>query len=169
MLFTLRLFRRFPVWPLGVVLLALLTPSPADAVSEYHGLVVSVLDGDILEVLHNRYPERIRLSGIDCPEKGQAYGHQAKQATSEMVFGKEVIIQTHGRDKAGRTLADVLLPDGTHVNHTLVKNGWCWWYRKYASRNTELARLEQNARKTKKGLWVGPTHIPPWEWRKRTR
>jgi micrococcal nuclease len=86
-----------------------------------------------------------------------------------MVFGKEVILQTHGRDKAGRTLADVLLPDGTHVNHTLVKNGWCWWYWKYAPRNTELARLEKNARETKKGLWMGPTHIPPWQWRKRTR
>jgi micrococcal nuclease len=76
------------------------------------------------------------------------------------VFGKEVILQTHGRDKSGDTLADVLLPDGTHVNHRLVKNGWCWWYRKYAPRNTELARLEQHARETKQGLWVGPTHIP---------
>jgi endonuclease YncB( thermonuclease family) len=63
----------------------------------------------------------------------------------------------------------VRLPDGTHVNHTLVKNGWCWWYRKYAPRNTELARLEQTARETKQGLWVSPTHIPPWQWRKRTR
>ena len=78
-----------------------------------------------------------------------------------------VLRTTH--DKYTRTLADVLLPDGTHVNHTLVKNGWCWWYRKYAPRNTELARLEQNARETKQGLWVGQTHIPPWQWRKRTR
>jgi len=165
--FILRPFRRFPVWSL-CVLLAVLTPSPAAAVSEYHGLVVRVLDGDTLEVLHNQHPERIRLNGIDCPEKGQPYGHQAKQATSAMVFGKEVILQTHGRDKSGYTLADGLLPDGSHVNHTLVKNGWCWWYRKYAPRNTELARLEQNARETKKGLWVGQTHIPPWQWRKRT-
>jgi endonuclease YncB( thermonuclease family) len=165
---SLRPFHRFPVWRLGV-LLAVLTPTPAVAVSEYHALVVRVLDGDIIEVLHHQHPERIRLDGIDCPEKGQAYGHQAKQATSVLVFGKEVILQTHGHDKAGRTLADVLLPDGTHVNHTLVKNGWCWWYRKYAPRNTELARLEQNARETKQGLWVGPTHIPPWQWRKRTR
>ena len=54
--------------------------------------VVSVLDGDTIEVLHNNHPERIRLSGIDCPEKGQAYGHQAKQATSAMAFGKYVIL-----------------------------------------------------------------------------
>ena len=165
---TLRPYRHFTVWPLGVIL-ALLTPSPAAAVSDYNGLVVSVLDGDTIEVLHKQHPERIRLSGIDCPEKGQAYGHQAKQAISAMVFGKEVLLQTYGRDRAGHILADVRLPDGTHVNHTLVKNGWCWWYRKYAPRNTELARLEQTARETKQGLWVSPTHIPPWEWRKRTR
>ena len=162
----LRLMTR--LWPL-VVLLALLTPSPAVAVLGYQGEVVRVMDGDTIEVLHHQHAERIRLSGIDCPEKGQAYGHQAKQATAAMVFGKEVLLQTHGRDKFGRTLADVRLPDGTHVNHTLVKNGWCWWYRKYAPRNTELARLEQYARETKQGLWVGPTHIPPWQWRKGTR
>ncbi len=137
--------------------------------ADYSGLVVSVPDGDTIEVLHNRHPERIRLSGIDCPEKGQQYGHQAMQATSEMVFGKEVLLQTHGRDRSGRVLADVRLPDGTHVNHTLVKNGWCWWYRQYAPRNTELARLEKHAREAKKGLWKGQTPIPPWQWRKRTR
>lgn len=40
--------------------------------------VVSVLDGDTIEVLHNTYPERIRLSGIDCPEKGHAFGTRGK-------------------------------------------------------------------------------------------
>ena len=65
------------------------------------------------------------------PEKGQAFGKKAKQAASKLVFGKEVTLQTHGLDKYGRTLADVFLRDGTHVNHELVKDGWCWWYRKY--------------------------------------
>jgi endonuclease YncB( thermonuclease family) len=58
---------------------------------------------------------------------------------------KEVTLQIHGFDKYGRTLTDVLLPDGTNVNHTLVKEGWCWWYRKYAPGNRELERLEKNA------------------------
>jgi micrococcal nuclease len=151
----------------GALLYLLL--AAAALAADYSVLVVSVRDGDIIDVLHKQHPERIRLSGIDCPEKGQPYGHQAKQATSAMVFGKEVLLQTYGRDRSGRILADVRLPDGTHVNHTLVKNGWCWWYRKYAPRNTELARLEQQARETKLGLWMGPTHIPPWQWRKRTR
>jgi endonuclease YncB( thermonuclease family) len=66
------------------------------------------LDGDTLDVLHTQHPERIRHSGIDCPEKGQGFGSRAKQATSAFVFGKDVILQTHGQDKYGRTLADVL-------------------------------------------------------------
>ena len=77
--------------------------------ADFSGLVVSVLDGDTIEVLHNNRPERIRLSGIDCPEKGQAYGTRAKQAASELVLGGEVSLQTYGHDTYGRTLADVLL------------------------------------------------------------
>ena len=91
--------------------------------------MVGVLDGETIEVLHNRHPESLRLSRIDCPEKGQAFGTRAKYTASELVFGKEVALQSHGKDKYGRTLADVLLPDGTNVNHTLVKEGWCWRYR----------------------------------------
>jgi endonuclease YncB( thermonuclease family) len=130
------------------------------------GEVVRVLDGDTIEVLHNKHPERIRLSGIDCPEKGQAYGQKAKQAASAMVFGKQVTLQTHGKDKYRRTLADVLLRDGTNVNHELVREGWCWWYRKYAPNDVELEKLEAEARNTKRGLWTDPHPVTPWEWRK---
>ena len=70
--------------------------------------VIGVLDGDTIEVLHDQKAERIKLHGIDCPEKGQAFGKQAKQATSGLVFGKEITLQTHGKDKYGRTIADVL-------------------------------------------------------------
>jgi endonuclease YncB( thermonuclease family) len=58
--------------------------------ADFTGPVVSVLDGDTIEVLHNQRPERVRLMGIDCPEKGQAYGKKAKQAASALVFGKQV-------------------------------------------------------------------------------
>jgi endonuclease YncB( thermonuclease family) len=60
--------------------------------ADFSGPVVSVLDGDTIEVLHNTHPERVRLSGIDCPEKGQAYGNNAKHAASELAFGKDVTI-----------------------------------------------------------------------------
>jgi micrococcal nuclease len=137
--------------------------------AEFTGPVVSILDGDTIEVLHNQHPEHIRLLGIDCPEKGQAYGKRAKQAASALAFGKEVTIQTHGLDKYGRTLVDVLLSDGTNVNHELVKDGWCWWYRKYAPRDTILEGLEKDAQEAKKGLRVDPAPIPPWVYRKARR
>jgi micrococcal nuclease len=143
--------------------------NPSRAVADFSGAVVSVLDGDTIEVLHYAQPERVRLSGIDCPEKGQAYSNNAKQAASTLVFGKQITLRTYGLDKYGRTIADVFLPDGTNVNHTLVKAGWCWWYRKYAPRDTELERLEQDAREAKKGLWADPAPIPPWVYRKARR
>jgi micrococcal nuclease len=82
---------------------------------------------------------------------------------------KEVTLQTHGLDKYGRTLADVPLVDGTNVNHTLVQDGWCWWYRAYAPGDTVLEGLEKDAREAKQGLWVDPAPIPPWEWWKRPK
>jgi len=137
--------------------------------ADFSGPVVSVLDGDTIEVLHNNHPERIRLSGIDCPEKGQAFGQKAKQAASALAFGKNVTIQTHGKDKYKRTLGDVILPDGTNVNQELVKQGWCWWYRKYAPGDTVMEGLERDAREARKGLWADPQPMPPWEWRKTKR
>ena len=143
--------------------------APTLCLADFSGPVVSVLDGDTIEVLNGHHADRIRLSGIDCPEKGQAYSKKAKQAASMLVFGKNVTLQAHGKDKYGRTLADVLLPDGTNVNHELVKQGWCWWYQKYAPLDTELEQLEAEAQNAKKGLWVDPAPIPPWVYRKARR
>lgn len=151
------------VW---TTVLSLLLASPTLA-HEFSGSVVTILDGDTIEVLHNNRAERIRLNGIDCPEKGQAFGKRAKHAASELAYGKDVTIQTHGHDKYTRTIGDVILPDGTNVNHTLVKEGWCWWYRKYAPRDLVLEGLEREAREGRKGLWADPQPVPPWEWRKR--
>jgi len=139
-------------WLAALAIHALIFATPVFA--DFTGQVVSVLDGDTLEVLHHQHPERIRLNGIDCPEKGHAYGKRAKQAASELVYGKEVTLETFGKDKYRRTIADVILPHGTNVNHALVKQGWCWWYRKYAPGDTVLERLEKEAREAKKGLWA---------------
>ena len=76
-------------------------------------------------------------------------------------------LRVAGSIPAGRTIADVLLQDGTNVNHQLVKDGWCWWYKRYAPGEAELERLETEAREAKNGLWADPHPVPPWEWRKR--
>ena len=84
-------------------------------------------------------------------------------------MGKEVTLQTYGHDKHKRTPGDVILPDGTNVNYTLVKDGWCWWYRKYAPGDTLLEGLEKEARETGKGLWTDPQPVPPWIYRQARR
>ena len=91
----------------------------------------------------------------------------SEAAASELVLGKDVTLQTHGKDKYGRTLGDVFLVDGTNVNQELVKHGWCWWYRKYAPGDAVLEELEKDAREGRKGLWADPQPVPPWGWRRR--
>jgi Staphylococcal nuclease homologue len=94
---------------------------------------------------------------------------RAKYAATELVFDNEVTLQTHGHDKYQRTIGNVILLDGMSLNHELVKEGWCWWYRKYAPGDTELEKLETEAREARKGLWGDPQPVPPWEWRKRNK
>ena len=72
------------------------------------------------------------------------------------MFGKEIAFQSHGLDKYGCTMADVLLSYGTNVNHALVKDGWCWWYRKDAPGDPVLEGLEKEAGETQRGLWAYP-------------
>ena len=150
----------------ALLLLLSSVPSPAHA-HDFPGQVVGVMDGDTIEVLHNKKAERVRLYGIDCPEKAQAFGSRAKQATSVLVFGKSVRVERHGQDKFKRTIGDIFLADGTHITRELVAEGWCWWYEKYATRDIMLAALETAARVARKGLWMDPHPVPPWEWRKR--
>jgi endonuclease YncB( thermonuclease family) len=128
--------------------------------------VVGISDGDTISVLRQGAEERVRLSGIDCPEKGQPFGNRAKQLTSTLAFGKPVTIVEGGRDKYGRTIGEMILPDERSLTHALVKAGVGWWYRRYAPANAALAQLEREARAEKRGLWADPNPIPPWEWRK---
>jgi endonuclease YncB( thermonuclease family) len=72
---------------------------------------------------------KIRLHGIDAPESGQDFGSRAKQTASELAFGKEVTIRPLDTDRYGRTVADVILPDGRSMNREMVAQGLSWWYR----------------------------------------
>jgi len=148
----------------GCLSWVLLCSAPAFAIEDFSGKVVSVLDGDTIDALHNGQAERIRLNGIDCPEKGQPYGKTAKRFLADLVAGKTVTIHTHGLDRHKRTIGDVLLPDGTNANRELIKAGLAWWYRKY-SKDESLGALEAEAREAKRGLWADPNPIPPWVYR----
>jgi endonuclease YncB( thermonuclease family) len=132
---------------------------------EFSAKVVGVTDGDTITVLKDRTQVPVRLDGIDCPERGQAFGSRAKDFTSELAFGKVVTIRPRITDRYGRTVAEVLLPDGRSLNHELVRAGFAWWFRKYATDDTGLRRLEEDARAAKRGLWADNRPLSPWSWR----
>lgn len=148
---------------LAVLLAALVLAAAAGGV-EFRGRVIGVNDGDTITVLHDRQPEKIRLHGIDAPEKGQPFSERAKQFASGLAFGRAVTIRVVDHDKYGRTVADVVLADGRSLNRELVRAGYAWWYRRYSNDRT-LAELEAHARATRSGLWADPHAVPPWEWR----
>jgi micrococcal nuclease len=126
---------------------------------------VGITDGDTIRVMHSGKAERIRLNGIDYPERRQAFATRAKEFTSSLAFGKEVTVKVKDKDRYGRTVADVILPDGKSLNHELVKAGYAWGYRKDAPHDRELEWLEKYAREDRRGLWSDPHAIPPWEYR----
>ena len=136
---------------------------------EFTGKVVGVSDGDTIKVLRAGKQVRVRLSGIDCPEKRQAFGKRAKRFTSDLVFAKTVTVKVTDIDRYKRIVGEVILKDGTNLNHALVRAGLAWWYQRYAPGDRELERLEKSARENKRGLWADPDPLPPWEFRKRRR
>lgn len=97
---------------------------------QFSGKVVAVKDGDTISVLHSGKREEIRLNGIDCPEKDQSFGAEATKFTSQLALGKDVTVTSHGVDKYGRTIGDIVLLDGTKVNQELVRAGLAWWFRR---------------------------------------
>lgn len=134
--------------------------------SSFMGKVVAVLDGDTIEVLtDDKQTIRIRLSNIDCPEKSQAFGMKAKQFTASLCFSKTVKVVSFGQDRYGRTLANIVLTDGSILNEELLKSGFAWHYKRF-SKDESLDLLEANARAKKLGLWAGVNPISPWEFRK---
>lgn len=124
-------------------------------------------DGDTFTILVNNEQIRIRLHGIDCPEKSQDFGNVAKQFLSEYVFGKVVTVQDMDTDRYGRTIGMVTI-DGINVNEKLLQLGLAWHYIKY-DKNPKWDELEEVARSQKKGLWSQQNPIPPWEYRKMKR
>ena len=131
--------------------------------------MVAIADGDTITVLHAGKQEKVRLYGIDCPEKKQAFGTRARQFTGELAFQKKVTVRVKDTDRYGRLVGEVVLPDGRVLNRELVRAGLAWWYRQYAARATELERLQDEAQAAGRGLWADPKCIPPWEFRKKGR
>ena len=138
---------------------------------ELMGQVVKVMDGDTITILDaNKQQFKIRLSGIDAPEKKQDFGNVSKQSLSEIIAGKEVKIVYNKRGRYGRIIGKVLL-NNEDVNLLQVKRGLAWHYKQY-EREQEVedralyAQEEYLAQKDRLGLWRDKNPIPPWDFRK---
>ncbi|WP_242916937.1 thermonuclease family protein [Pontibacter liquoris] len=130
--------------------------------------VVGVKDGDTIVLLQNGQQVTVRLYGVDTPEKTQDFGQRAKQFTSDLAFGKFVRLIPKNKDRYGRTVGTIILPDGRSLNEELVRNGFAWHYKAYST-DKKLADLETDARRFKRGLWQSPNPTPPWDYRKDKR
>jgi len=126
--------------------------------------VVGIIDGDTIKIVQNKQEYKVRLAEIDCPERGQPFGTQAKNLTSNLVFGKTVEIKSGGWDRYHRVIGEVFLPDGRSLNKELVRSGLAWQYKHY-SKDNEYEKLEREARQAKRGLWIDKHPVSPWEWR----
>jgi micrococcal nuclease len=134
------------------------------------GKVVGVADGDTITVLQDHTQYKIRLYGIDTPEKGQDFGNRAKQFVSEMVFGKQARVVQMDMDRYGRVVGMVYVGN-TRVNEEIVKAGFAWVYNRYCKDSvcSQWKGLEQQARQSKIGLWSHQNPIPPWDYRRGAR
>lgn len=136
------------------------------AAKSFSGRVTKVIDGDTIMVLAGAKQFKIRLDGIDCPEKGQAFGNKARQFTAREVFGKNVKILYQTNDRYQRILGTVYYNRGKELNQELLKVGLAWHY-KYYNNSKLYSRLESAAKTRRIGLWANKNPIPPWEFRRR--
>lgn len=138
--------------------------------------VIGISDGDTFKLFDEKKKEtlKVRLFGVDCPEKKQDYGTQAKNFSSDLCFGKFVDIRFKKKDGSereemhdqyNRLVCEVILPDGKSVNEEILRNGMGWHYKEF-SNDPKWATLEEMARAQKVGLWSQRNPVAPWEWRK---
>ena len=134
------------------------------------GQVVGVADGDTITVLDvDKVQHKIRLAGIDAPEKKQPFGNRSKESLSDLVFDKTVNVETEKRDRYGRQIGKVLV-NGQDVNLVQVERGMAWFYRQYQREQSPNDRrlyeaAEDAAKAGKRGLWRDTEPVPPWDFR----
>jgi micrococcal nuclease len=145
-------------------ILVLLLSFPLGVLGQLKGKVVRIADGDTFTILVEERQYRIRLHGIDSPEKGQDFSNAAKTYLSDLIMHRIVEVQQKNRDRYGR-IVGIAKIDGVNINESLLRQGYAWHFTRY-DKNPEWATLEQMARAGRKGLWVQSNPLAPWEFRK---
>lgn len=130
------------------------------------GKVVKIADGDTFTLLVNNHDQvKVRLDGIDAPEKKQAFGNKAKQYLSSMIWGTPVTVKVYKKDRYGRSIGKVSTSKFKDVNLEMIKAGYAWHYKEYNDDKT-YASAEVSARKRKLGIWKDKNPIKPQVFRK---
>lgn len=128
--------------------------------------VIGIKDGDtIIVLLSDNSQKTLRLAEVDCPENRQPFGKNAKLFTSEQVFGKLIEYIETDVDRYGRTIAKIYYDSDKYLSRELIKVGLGWWYHQY-SKDIQLGKLQNEAKKQGIGLWREKGAISPAEWRK---
>jgi micrococcal nuclease len=130
------------------------------------GMVTHIVDGDTYDIMLSGQKTRIRMDGIDAPERGMDYYKQAKNYLGELCKNNEIRVEITDTDRYGRSIAKSYLPDGRELGQEMVKAGMAWHYKKYSDDAT-LSQLEQEAKNSGIGLWSISNPEAPWEHRKR--
>ena len=134
------------------------------------GRVVGVADGDTVTILDaDKVQHKIRLAGIDAPERAQAFGSRSKESLSDLVFSKSVTVETEKKDRYGRDVGKVLV-NGVDANLEQVQRGFAWHYKAYEREQSAIdgksyADAEIEAKAARRGLWTDTQPVPPWEFR----
>lgn len=132
------------------------------------GSVVGIIDGDTYDIVLNGTQTRIRMFGIDAPERGMGYYHVAKQYLGELCKDQIIRLEVLNTDRYGRMVAKSFLSDGRELGAEMIKVGLAWHFKRYSD-DESLAKLEIAARENKIGLWSSNNPTPPWTYRKRKK
>lgn len=155
----------------AVILSVYLFVIPAWASGAFSGRVVKIVDGDTIDVLtSDKQPVRVRLAGIDAPERKQAFGLKSKETLAELVGGKAVIVSWNKKDRDGRIIGKVMLGD-QDICLEQIRRGMAWHFKKYereqsAADRVAYARAEVRARERAVGLWSEKSPEAPWDRRR---
>lgn len=130
------------------------------------GKVIGIIDGDTFDLLNDSNKTyRIRMEGIDAPEKGMPFYQVAKKHLGSLCFGQRVAMRITQSESGNRKIGFTYISAGTELSHEMIRAGLAWHFVKYNA-DQDLAALEQEARKERRGLWKDPNPLPPWEIRK---
>lgn len=134
---------------------------------EFTGKVTRVFDGDSLEVRYRGLLMPVQLFAVDAPELGQPFGSSARDYVHTACLGKSVTI--YGRRVVGESLLAIVRVNGKGVLNELLLNEGIAWFDRPHGRSARLARLEANARRTRRGLWKAQSPVAPWIWRQKRK